>query len=679
MISTFFSNLKIFTSYDENSTKNSIENTIDIDEKYQNDVNEIKKDYVEYTNLYENIIKNFIDMISKDAGSFDIKKPKNDETNQYLVHAEPQMGKTKFTIASMLKTMIAKRIPILICRNRESDMKQFELNFSNYDIMLKEFAKLSIQNNSLDIDSIFKVEHIRCSLLKKKDVVEKIKSIHNDPIIIISLCNTSQLSRLVKLLNIYQFKYDLYIDEADHLDYGDGKCSSLIDVLKQKSYYTFSISATPFDIIMNEDKLKISNMIQINKPNDYRGFRDIEYLILPHKFKSIGNCKNVDEILECDKNIKPFLDRIVNDFCYTKSIDYSEIIPQIILMKVTRINKVQKILYDYIRKEYNFVTISYNGEGLRISFKNMPKDGIEIDGKIVKKNEDVRLDICSVLQYLKDNGGAQEFPKILIISGDLAGRCISYVSKDYIWHLTDLYHTPTNSINLPELIQSAGRLCGRNKGRGHLKYYSSEKIIDDLRKGVFSSCELLGRVKSQLIVDTLGHDATISDAIQTIPINKKKLPSKGRKFTSNKTSRKLVLKSIDGDDGGWDISEYNNNIIEKLYPDEDQNDDFIEDNIGDNMGDIIGYIDGVPINKLAYWYNSNLVVGRILKFLYSENRKVTMKEIQNGILYSGSDKQLFNNLTNGSGMKTQFGMLWKRDKDGYIQINKKIKKLIDSF
>ena len=61
-----------------------------------------------------------------------------------------------------------------------------------------------------------------------------------------------------------------------------------------------------------------------------------------------------------------------------------------------------------------------------------------------------------------------------------AGRCMSYVTRDYYWNLTDLYYNPDAGTSIPEMIHSASRLCGLNKGKSHLHLHVTRKVADAL-------------------------------------------------------------------------------------------------------------------------------------------------------------------------------------------------------
>jgi hypothetical protein len=204
----------------------------------------------------------------------------------------------------------------------------------------------------------------------------------------------------------------------------------------------------------------------------------------------------------------------------------------------------------------------------------MPKTGIEINGQTVYPDTEIKIDIPDILQYLKDNGGVKRFPRIVILAGELAGRCISYVSRDYVWHLTDMYYVPSASTTMPTMMQAIGRLCGRNKGKATLKLYMPEKIMVKILRGMSFYKELVERVNSDCIIDTMGHETKMCVALENIPIRKSKVSS--IKLTNKVKSPKIKVVKDTEDDGGWSFEKYNDKTSER-YTGFDQPESEIED------------------------------------------------------------------------------------------------------
>jgi hypothetical protein len=202
----------------------------------------------------------------------------------------------------------------------------------------------------------------------------------------------------------------------------------------------------------------------------------------------------------------------------------------------------------------------------------------EIDGKNVKVNSFAKIDVTSALQYLKDNGGLKKFPRIIIIAGELAGRCISYVSRDYGWHLTDMYYVPSACSTIPDMIQSAGRLCGRNKGKSHLYLHITKNVAKALYNGFHFSNEVINRAISAPLIEN-GVEASFRESILNTKMNSMKYPV-GRKLVGYSKVNKNEFNLVKGEDGGLELNTYKYKYIPIVVIDDDDED---EDNKEDKI------------------------------------------------------------------------------------------------
>ena len=475
--------------------------------------------------------------------------------NMIIASADTQSGKTNYTIALAIKTMLEGRTPIIVTRALTGDMNKFigdienvSLRFNKYmednNVVLRKFEITSVCGAKLSNDSEIK-------LLEKS--ISKVY-----PRIIVALGNASQLGKIMNIIKENYSSYDLLIDEIDNVDYGvDTKTSLILNPMKEYAYQVFGITATPLDAIFSEKELKSANMIRLSKPNDYRGFVDFQVKLLENDEKTNGlsKIKTFEEILESDGNLEPFLEwfsRRLPDWSWNNKKNY----PRICLIKNSHIIENQNQMYEGILNRYSskFVVIVYNGEGVRVNFQGMKPFGI--NGKQVLPNEYVEISVPEILQYLKDNGAEKKFPRIIIISGKLAGRCISYVSKDYDWHLTDMYYNPAKSTPIPEMIQSAGRLCGRNRGKApNLILHTTKNVSEALYNGFHFTNEAIARaIATPLMLDG-GEEACFKQSLCSVPMNTKKVP-KSRNLTSKVKSCKSDFNIVSKEDGGYSLDNY---------------------------------------------------------------------------------------------------------------------------
>ena len=91
------------------------------------------------------------------------------------------------------------------------------------------------------------------------------------------------------------------------------------------------------------------------------------------------------------------------------------------------------------------------------------------------------------------------------------------------------------------------------------------------------------------------------------------------------------------------------------------------------------YIDGVNLEKLKRYYNStDLLVGKMIRFLYIQNAKISMENFKSGVGYEKTDIQFIHNIENGVGIKARHGKLWCHAQNE-ICINPNIKEYVDKY
>ncbi len=360
-------------------------------------------------------------------------------------------------------------------------------------------------------------------------------------------------------MSVKSFKFvspGVFIDEIDNVDYGEtSQAAALLNELKVLSYQTTGVTATPLDCIFSEKDLKAKNQVRLTPPKDYRGFVDftVDILRTSPKVHALNRIATYEEICKADANLRVFL------ITYsTRPLDHPKkgvVYPNICLIKNTRFNDNQEALFEGINRHFtSFVSIVYNGKGLMMGGLALP-DNMNIGGKSVRKGVYFEGNIKNVLQWLKDNGGSRVFPRIVIIAGELAGRCISYVSADYVWHLTDMYYIPAASTPIPEMIQSCGRLCGRNRGKSHLDLHTTKETADALYSGFHFTNEVINRAIASPFYSGDMEEDSFAESVKAVKMNKKKMPIK-RSMTTKVKVLKREWALVSGNDGGVPLDEY---------------------------------------------------------------------------------------------------------------------------
>lgn len=502
------------------------------------------------------------------------------------IKGDTQSGKEKFTVCCGIKTMTEGRTPIFITRNITEDANKLERGINNYS---KDFDNFMNANNIKD--QKFKIKCLRVNDLDNtkihKQALDSLNKIY--PCMLVSLSNQSQLSYLLEIVNDKYAAFDLFIDECDYVDSqkDDKKVSQtfeLLKKLKQLAYQTFSISATILDTVFTEN-IKSDNVFQLSKPDDYRGFADITIKLLSKNEGYAINkiVKDFKTVLDIDTNLGSFLNKFSNSKLEYSGM-YDQHYPNICLLKNTRINETQDTIFNGVKDNYpDLAVILHNSHGVKIYYKDINKDinKCVIDGKIVKYNTFSKIDVTSALQYLKDNGGLEKFPRIIIIAGELAGRCISYVSRDYDWHLTDMYYVPSACSTIPDMIQSAGRLCGRNKGKSHLHLHMTRQNATALYNGFNFSNEVIDRAISAPLIEN-GVESSFRESILNTKMNTEKYPI-GRRLSGYTKVNKSDFKLVKGDDDGLSLDTYKYKYIPIIIVDDDDDEDEEKDDISTEM------------------------------------------------------------------------------------------------
>lgn len=475
-----------------------------------------------------------------------------------LCSAGAQSCKSTFTKCSAVKSMIDGFTPVIVLRNISGDAHQLSAHIDTLNKELTRYLdKHAVQKRR------FQIEVIQGDKLDNVNTKSRLQNSLNGgtPCIVVCLANETQLERVIEATKDFEARFDLFIDEVDGVDYGTLKngelcgTASALKILKEMSHQTFGVTATPLDAIFSQTELKSVNQMRLTPPDDYRGLTDLLVKILPIDVSALNETSTYKELLDHDKNLTRFLKMYSKTFP-NWSGKAGKFIPNICLIKNTRLISNQIALAQGINKQYprQFATLVYNGSGVMMYYHGMPET-VTICEKQLKRNEFGDIAIADALQYFYDNGGVLKFSHIIIISGDLAGRSISFVSKNFVWHTTDMYYTPSKTTSIPEMIQSAGRLCGRNKNGSHLHLYVTEQVALALFSGYNFTNEIIARALAAPLRE-MDEECSFAKSLKSVMMNKRKMPI-GRDITTKvKVLKKEFNLTSRVNDGGKDIKEY---------------------------------------------------------------------------------------------------------------------------
>ena len=455
-----------------------------------------------------------------------------------------QSGKTNFIIsASALFNLVGKKNIVIIIRNSTDDELQLKTRMQHFNNEIKELTE-----SSGDF-------------------------LANSRNIFIEIGNSTRMKKLSDKLKRSRKEYVLFVDEVDFMDSVDTKTTEELSKLKLNSYCTFGISATVMDPILKEED---TNLIILSKPENYRGIESFQTKVLTNKNSVLT--KKISDPIADDLNLDGYLRSFATRDPYFVPI-YNDYHPVDTLIRVSLALDPNRRLLSYIANQYPTIPcMFYSGGGsIELYLQNVTTPIQLADGsksKIKKLQVENKLEELYglyhffnstspsyVKQWLYENGGVTVYPRIITIAGSLASRCISYGASNFEqcktenklwWHLTEMYLCASSTMDQPELIQTAGRLCVSTP-RGDnvpLTLYATKEVEKDLVKAYWLQEELIDRANTEREFS----DNPMWKLIEDTPIYKGKIPSKKRSMTKkveydlNKISSK--------DDGGYDVKEY---------------------------------------------------------------------------------------------------------------------------
>jgi hypothetical protein len=408
-----------------------------------------------------------------------------------IIKGHVQSGKTNFMIcASALFALLGYDIVHLL-RDRTSDRDQIQKRLLNFQENYKEFKPNS---------------QIYLALSNKQSITKVFSKLNSDK------------------------PYILFIDEVDFVDSGDTtKKYEIIQEMKKAAYCVFGVSATIMDPLGKEN-ITPKNIILLETKSKYGTYKGIDRIQLLEIEKTCKYTGSVDtNLIEKDAELQSF----IGEYVTRQPIRYmTETYPNICLINICRTKRPCLKAQIKLSKLYpKLATIVYNSDG--ISFRQ----GRDISNE--------QTSISEFLQKLKDNGGVEKYPHIIIFAGDLSGRCISFVSDDYKWHLSDQRLLISSSCDEAELLQKI-RLCGIYSDDIPLKLYTTKKTIDELRKAYLRQEEIICALKSQ---DTTEN---VRNIMESMSLSKDKFSR--RRIVKDKNAEVKIKKVLVDD--GWDIGAY---------------------------------------------------------------------------------------------------------------------------
>ncbi len=437
-----------------------------------------------------------------------------------VIKGHVQSGKTNFMICASALFVSMGYSVVHLLRDRKSDRDQIHGRLLCFQ-----------ENYNKAFGQTMRVVKTLGSKINTKSSVAS-------PKIYLALGNESSVKKVLSIVKVSKHPCILFIDEVDNVDSGNAtKKHAPIQELKKRAYCVFGVSATIMDPLSKEN-ITSKNIILLgteSKHGVYKGIDSIELMRIDDSIKCVYSGATNRNLFVEDEGLKSFIDEFMTRQPIVRIKDDTEY-PNICLVNICRTKDPCLSAQIELGKTHpKLATIVYNGDG--ISFRQ---------GSTSFKE---RTTISSFLQKLKDNGGVAKYPHIMIFAGDLAGRCISFVSDDYTWHLSDQRLLVADGCTEPELIQKI-RLCGVYKDNINLRLYTTKKTVVDLRKAYLRQEEIICALKSHGNIS----EETARTLMPQMTLSKDKFSN--RSMTNDENAEIKIKKVYGDDDGGWDVDAY---------------------------------------------------------------------------------------------------------------------------
>lgn len=530
-------------------------------------LNNITLDEINYVN---NIIKETTNFEEWFPFVFEKDKIINIGFNYTALKGKIQSSKSTAIRAFSLGCYIMGIPTIIVTKNATQDVIQLVDGWKNINNNIYKKYKEKFNKN---FEKINIVKGSKNSIKKNTKLYVDILNGKNSGIII-TMANVYQIGSILdliknKLSNIPPFV--LIIDEVDKVNHQNDKENTnennvyfLLEELSNLSLHTVGISATMFDVLFEESRLKPDRMFNLPIPKYYRDINQVSTGIdiriiddetyIPKKIKSIKAPKNYDEyeINDCIINYYETLSVLpphklninIDGFDFhpinVLHVDSKQTINHRHNYKWITTNPKTKnfsaIIYDQVKKVYSPELID--------KFPSFAMENSKDGHFLCKPNTTIR-EIYSVLR----NAGATH---IVCFSGYLASRGINFTNDTYTMQLTNQYFIPSKNENWAELYQGL-RMLGVHKYTSFLPMmlYTHENVWNELIKGYWIQEDIYNNIKNE------NSEIDVPTYMQNIIIHKNKKIK--RKLGKKKTN--LLKIGMNGEKTyGMDINEFEKKI-----------------------------------------------------------------------------------------------------------------------
>lgn len=540
-----------------------------------------------------------------------------------LIKGAIQSGKSAIIHALILLfTMVYEHNVIVLLRSFTEDYEQMSKGFQLFLEKYQDY--LFEQGHTATRKYIPKIYYTGNVHRKKNGKLQQHDNVCTDlalqKTVIFTIANHQHVQNLNECLEIAgPGLTTLIVDEVDQLLYTSGDVlSTQLQKLLTKVSNVFGISATLYEPFHNSLFTFTSHHVLLPPPN-YKGVLDINFNFIP-KLDLKRKKKYPNNILKWDKSLYQYLKNHKNDAPFASQ-------PCITLIKTERLKKMQQELQSQIANHKTFsdayTVLTYNGEsttlysstlcGKQIVLSNGKKSKLAGKHHVFSKTS-----IQDVLQYLKENGGSEVYPRILIIAHGLVGRGINIVSADYKWHLTHMFYRPSRGATITVMSQSL-RLCGIYNDNIPLTCYVEKSVYENIYRGYQLQEDIFSRLRQ--------NGESLRDQISEEKFLSAKIPRKKMSKTNDFCGK---ITTITDEDKGMTLEEFNQHLS---LQDHEESYEHIE----------------LDKKLLVKWVDStDKLLGKMLRFLYDQDAGTTLEDFKIGVDYNKSDESWMSNVCNGS-------------------------------
>lgn len=447
-----------------------------------------------------------------------------------LVMGAVQSGKTKLIISYAYQSFLKGISTVILVLPTNENEYQIRARFDDK----REYNEYML---NIGLDPIVFPDPVHAT--DEEELEDLLDS--TTPGIVVLLCNPSKMKRLMNIITeMNTYKFNLVIDEIDsfYKSKDERKFHEPFKFLIDKARTVVGVTATIFDVVLPTKSKFVTNknIYLMDIPGDYKGFSDLKWIELE------------DSKIKTNKISNNWIDSFYSDLLETSpyQLDDGTLHPIICLHKVDRKNDDQENTQYYFKKHLpGLCSIVYNGKGVYLYYDELlDYESLMIDDKesfidcgVFK----VKTSISRILGWLRNNRTVRQPTHIMIISGKMADRGISFVSSDYKWHLTHELMIVPQSSTAGSLLQGV-RICGRYKDDIPLHIIADRTVYEDCIRSSKTQEEIYSNAKEMITEKYMNkciEEMTFSDEVLI----------KGRRLAVNEYKKiKTVIKPNDTGD-----------------------------------------------------------------------------------------------------------------------------------